>query len=88
LKQKRYKPKEIIRLLRGAISSNLLKEEFYRQKQISLATFHRWIKKYGLISEANAKRLKTLKIKCVTQKIHAEAKLGIKVLKETVEKKF
>ena len=69
-------------MLREADSSDLNQEAFCRQKQISIATLHRWRKKYGLMSEADAKRLKAL------EKENAEAMLGIKVLKETIEKKL
>jgi hypothetical protein len=31
-----------------------------QQKQISVATLHRWRKKYGMMDEADAKRLKVL----------------------------
>jgi len=38
----------------------LSQESFARQKQISVATLHRWRKKYGQMDEADAKRLKAL----------------------------
>ena len=89
MKQKRHKPEEIIRLLREADSSDLNQKAFCRQKQISIATLHRWRKKYGLMSEADAKRLKALeKENAELKKMYAEAMLGIKVLKETIEKKL
>ena len=87
MKQKRHKPEEIIRLLREADSSDLNQEAFCRQKQISIATLQRWRKKYGLMSETDAKRLKTLeKENAELKKMFAEAMLGIKVLKEAIEK--
>jgi hypothetical protein len=46
--------------LREADSSDLNQEAFCRQQQISIATLHRWRKKYGLMSETDAKRLKAL----------------------------
>ena len=89
MKQKGYKPEEIIRLLREAYSNDLNKEAFCRQKQISIATLHLWPKKYGLMSEADAKRLKGLEKKnAELKKLYAEAMLGIKVLKETIEKEL
>jgi len=89
MKQKRHKPEEIIRLLREAASSDLNQEAFSRQKQISIATLHRWRKKYGLMSETDAKRLKALeKENAELKKMYAEAMLGIKVLKEAIEKKL
>ena len=60
MKQKRHKPEEIIRLLRESDSSDLNQEAFCRQQQISIATLHRWRKKYGQMDEADAKRLKAL----------------------------
>ena len=87
MKQKRHRPEEIIRLLPEDDSSDLNQETFSRQKQISLATLHRWRKKYGLRSEADAKRLKALeKESTELKKMYAEDMLGIKVLKETIEK--
>ena len=89
MKQKRHKPEEIIRLLREADSSDLNQEAFCRQKQISIATLHRWRKKYDLMSEADAKRVRALeKENAELKKMYAEAMLGIKVLKETIEKKI
>ena len=60
MKQKRPKPEEIIRLLRECDGSGLSQESFPQQKQISVATLHRWRKKYGQMDEADAKRLKAL----------------------------
>ena len=60
MKQKRRKPKEIVRLLRECDGSGLSQEQFCQQKQISIATLHRWRKKYGQMDEAAAKRLKAL----------------------------
>ena len=60
MKQTRLKPEEIIRLLRESDSTDLNQLEFCRQKQISMATLHRWPKKYGIMTELDAKRLKAL----------------------------
>ena len=89
MKQKRHKPEEIIRLLRDWDSSDLNQEAFCRQKQISIATLHRWPKKYGQMDETDAKRLKALeKENAELKKMYADAMLGMKVLKETIEKKL
>ena len=89
MKQKRHKPEEIIRLLRESDSSDLNQEAFCRQQQISIATLHRWRKKYGQMDEADAKRFKALeKENAELKKMYADAMLGIKVLKETIEKKL
>ncbi len=89
MKQKRPKPEEIIRLLRECDGSGLSQESFPQQKQISVATLHRWRKKYGQMDEADAKRLKALeKENTELKKMHPEAMLGIKVLQKTIEKKL
>ena len=89
MKQKRHKPDEIIRFLRECDSSDLNQEAFCRQKQISIATLHRWRKKYGQMDETDAKRLKALeKENAELKKMYADAMLGMKVLKETLEKKL
>ena len=89
MEQKRHKPEEIIRLLRESDSSDLNQEAFCRQQQISIATLHRWRKKYGQMDEADAKRSKALeKENAELKKMYADAMLGIKVLKETIEKKL
>ena len=89
MKQKRHKPEETNRLLRECDGSGLSQERFCQQKQISIATLHRWRKKYGQMDEAAAKRLKALeKENTELKKMYAEAMLGIKVLQETTEKKL
>ena len=76
-KQKRHKPEEIILLLRECDSGNLSQESFCQQKQISVATLHRWRKKYGMMEVADAKRLKTLeKENSELKKMYADAMLG------------
>jgi putative transposase len=89
MKQNRHKPEEIIRLLRECDGSGLSQERFCQQKQISIsiATLHRWRKKYGQMDEAAAKRLKALEKETTEfKKMCAEAMPGIKVLQETIEK--
>ena len=89
MKQKRHKPEEVIRLLRDHDASGMSQEQFCRQKQISVATLNRWRKKYGQMDEADAKRLKALeKENAELKKMYAEAMLGMKVLKEALEKKL
>ena len=89
MKQKRHKPEETIRFLHDCDSSDLNQEAFCRQKQISIATLHRWRKKYGQMDETDAKRLKALeKENAELKKMYADAMLGMKVLKETLEKKL
>jgi len=86
-KQKRHKPEEIILLLRECDASDLSQESFCQQKQISVATLHRWRKKYGMMDVADAKRLKSLeKENGELKKMYADAMLGIKILQEALEK--
>ena len=88
-KQKRHKPEEIIRLLRECDASDLSQESFCQQKQISVATLHRWRKKYGMMDVADAKRLKALeKENAELKRMYADAMLGNKVLQEALEKKL
>ena len=55
----------------------------------SVATLHRWRKKYGQMDEADAKRLKALeKENTELKKMYTEAMLGINVLQETIGKKL
>ncbi len=89
MKQKRHRPEEVIRLLREHDASGKSQEQFCREKQISVATLNRWRKKYGQMDEADAKRLKALeKENTELKKMYAEAMLGIKVLKDALEKKL
>ena len=75
MKQKRHKPEEIIRLLRECDGSGLSQECFCQQKQISIATLHRWRKKYGEMDLAD--RLKALeKENAELKQMLAEAMLG------------
>ena len=88
-RQKRHKPEEIILLLRECDTSDLSQESFCQQKQISVATLHRWRKKYGMMDVADAKRLKALeKENAELKKMYADAMLGVKVLQEALEKKL
>jgi len=89
MKQKRHTPEQIVRLLRESEASELSQERFCQQKQISVPTLHRWRNKYGLMDEADAKRLKALeKENAELKKMYAEAMLGNKILKEALEKKL
>lgn len=88
-RQKRHKPEEIILLLRECDASRLSQEQFCQQKQISVATLHRWRKKYGMMDVEDAKRLKALeKENSELKKMYADAMLGIKVLQGALEKKL
>ena len=58
--QKRHEPEEIILLLRECDAIHLSQEQFCQQKQISVATLHRWRKKFGMMDLEDAERLKAL----------------------------
>ena len=89
MKQKRHKPEEVIRLLREHDASGMSREQFCREKQISVATLNRWRKKYGQMDEADARHLKALeKENAELKKMYAEAMLGNKILKDALEKKL
>ena len=76
-------------MLRESETTAVSQQSFCQQKQISLATLHRWRKKYGQMSESDAKRLKGMeKENTELKKMYADAMLSIKVLKEAVEKKL
>ena len=82
MKQKKHNPEEIIRILRQADAGQLV-PEVCREYNISEATFYRWKKKYGDMSQADAKRLRELeKENGDLKKMRAEAMLGNRVLKE------
>lgn len=88
-RQKRHNPEEIILLLRECDASRISQEQFCRQKQISVATLHRWRKKNGMMDVEDAKRFKALeKENSEIKKMYADAMLGIKVIKEALEKKL
>ena len=82
MKQKKHNPEEIIRILRQADAGQLV-PEVCREYNISEATFYRWKKKYGDMSQADAKRLNELeKENGELKKVRAEAMLENRVLKE------
>ena len=88
-RQKRRKPEEIIALLRKQEVSSLSLEQFCQQEEISISSIARWRKQYGQMTESDAKKLKELeKENTELKKMYAEAMLGIKILKATIEKKL
>ena len=62
MKQKKHSTEEIIRILRQADAGQPV-PEVCREYNISEATFYRWKKKYGDMSLADAKWLKSWKKK-------------------------
>lgn len=88
-KQKKRKPEEIIRILRSYEVWEGDRESFCQSEGISVSSLSRWRKQYGMMSEGEAKRLKALeKENAELKKMYADAMLGMKVLKEALEKKL
>ncbi len=83
---KGYSPEQIVRKLRqaeGELATGSTIPEVARQLGISEATFHRWRKQYGGMSQQEAKRLKELeKENARLKKMVAEQALDIDILKE------
>ncbi len=83
---KGYSPEQIIRKLRqaeGEFATGSTIPEVSRELGISEATFHRWKKQYGGMSQQEAKRLKELeKENARLKKMLAEQALDIDILKE------
>ena len=83
---KGYSPEQIIRKLRqaeGEFATGSTIPEVSRELGISEATFHRWKKQYGGMSQQEAKRLKELeKENARLKKMLVEQALDIDILKE------
>jgi transposase-like protein len=83
---KGYSPEQIIRKLRqaeGEFATGSTIPQVSRELGISEATFHRWKKQYGGMSQQEAKRLKELeKENARLKKMVAEQALDIDILKE------
>jgi len=83
---KGYSPEQIIRKLRqaeGEFATGSTIPEVSRELGISEATFHRWKKQYGGMSQQEANRLKELeKENARLKKMVAEQALDIDILKE------
>ncbi len=60
MKQSRFKPEQIILILKEAEHGNRPISEVCRSHNISEATFYTWRKKYGGMEVNEAKRLKDL----------------------------
>ena len=88
MKQKIHSTEEIIRILRPADGDGTI-ESICREHNISNATFHRWLRKYGDMDLADAKWLKELeKEYAELKKMLAEAMLKNRVLEEVNAKKW
>ena len=88
MKQKKHSTEKIIRTLRQADGDGTI-ESICRAHNISKATFHRSLRKYGDMDVADAKRLKALEREnAELKKMLAESMLKNRVLEEVNAKKW
>jgi putative transposase len=84
---KRYKPEQIVALLREADANGEDVTGFCRRKGLSEATLYRWRQKYGGLDVDEAKRLKALEVEnAKLKKLVAEIMLANEGLKEILSK--
>ncbi len=89
MKTSRFKPEQIVRILREAETSGNTIPEVCRKHGISDVTFYRWRKQYQGLSTREAKRLKALQNENQRlKKLVAEQALALDELQEIVEKKL
>jgi len=87
-KQSRFHIEQIVRILREWETSGLSVSSFLRRYGIGRQTFYRWKRRYGALSESEAKRLKRLERENQRLKVLiAERELELEVLREVVGKK-
>lgn len=85
--KKRFSEEQIVRILQEAEIADT-RREVIRKYNISEQTFYRWKRKYGGMSVAEVKRLKSLEAEnAKLKKLLAEQMLINEALKEVVEKK-
>lgn len=89
---KRYKPEEIIRMLRDAdvqLGRGKTVAEVIRQLGVNKITYYRWRREYGGMKVSQAKRLKDLeKENLRLKKLVADLSLDKAILKEAAEGNF
>jgi putative transposase len=87
-KQSRFHIEQIVRILREWETSGLPVSSFLRRYGIGRQTFYRWKRRYGGLSESEAKRLKRLERENQRLKVLiAERELELEILREVVGKK-
>lgn len=87
-KQSRFHIEQIVRILREWETSGLPVSSFLRRYGIGRQTFYRWKRRYGGLSESEAKRLKRLERENQRLKVLiAERDLELEILREVVGKK-
>ena len=85
--KKRFSEEQIVKILQEAEIADT-QREVIRKHNITEQTFYRWKKKYGGMSVAEVKRLKSLEVEnAKLKKLLAEQMLVNEALKEVVEKK-
>ena len=67
MKGKSHSTEEIIRILRQAETDATI-DSICRDHNVSKATFHRWLNKYGDMDAADARGLKSLKNKMLSSR--------------------
>jgi len=86
---RRYKPEQIVNLLRGIeveIANGKKTAEAVRESGINLQTYYRWRKEYGGLKLEQAKRLKELaKENGRLKRLVAELSLEKQVLREVAQ---
>ena len=88
MKKKRHSTEQVIQILRRADGEKTV-EEVCRESNISEQTFYRWRRKYGRMKMVDVRRFKELeKENTQLKKMVADKMLKIRVLEETLEKKW
>ena len=89
---KRYKPKQIVNLLRQIeveIANGKTTPQACKEAEITVQTFYRWRKEYGGLKLDQAKRLKDLeKENSKLKRLVAELSLEKQILKDVAEGNF
>jgi len=92
MKGKKHTPEQIIRKLRRAetrMAEGATVAEVCREMEVSEATYHRWNRRYGAMSQDQLKRLKALeKENARLKKIVADQAVDLSILKEAAEGNF
>ena len=92
MKGKKHRPEQIVGKLRRAetrLAEGATVAEVCREMEVSEATYHRWKRRYGAMSEDQLKRLKALEKENVRlKKIVAEQAVDMSILKEAAEGNF
>ena len=88
MKKKKHTTEQVIQILRKADGEKTV-EEVCRESNISEQTFYRWRRKYGRMKMVDVRRFKELeKENTQLKKMVADKMLKIRVLEETLEKKW